>query len=160
MNGQVRKVQVTRLTKKLLVYPAATGDGQCADELSKVDDAVLVVVKDIEHKVGEVGGIAKREELLVYLLKLGLVQLARRTVLQKSLVPNHHTQTHFLKGIGWLTLALGLPLLKLLLVDFFFSALVNSVRYKAITKGLASYSRCAFANPPAARWSACSAPCP
>ena len=74
-------------TLELLIETAATGDAQGADELLEVDCPVLVLVKHIEYIVGELGGVAKGEELLVYPTELGLIEVARGTVLAEALVP-------------------------------------------------------------------------
>lgn len=74
-------------TLELLVQTAATRDAEGADELLKVDRAVLVFIKDVEHIVCELAGITEREELLVYATELGPVELSGRTVLEEALVP-------------------------------------------------------------------------
>lgn len=48
---------------ELLLEAAARGDGQGADELSEVDGAIAVLVKGPEGMLGELGGVAVREEL-------------------------------------------------------------------------------------------------
>ena len=48
---------------------AAAGDAESTDELLKVDCTVLVCVEDVEDVVGEGGGVAEGEELLVDLLE-------------------------------------------------------------------------------------------
>jgi len=66
---------------------AAAGHTEGADELFKVDRAVLVFVEYVEDIVGKVIGLAKGEELLVDFAELGLVELAGGAVLAEALVP-------------------------------------------------------------------------
>lgn len=47
----------------------------------------LVFIKYIEDKGGKLGGISKREELLVYLLKAHGIQLPTGTVFNEAFVP-------------------------------------------------------------------------
>jgi len=72
---------------ELLVQSSAACDAEGADEFLKVDCAVLVLVEDVENIVCELARVTEREELLVYVTKLGPVEVARRTVLEESLVP-------------------------------------------------------------------------
>ena len=76
------------LTFQLVFQVATRGDRESDDKLLKFDAAVLILVEDIEDIVCKLGGVAKREELLVDLLELGLVQLSTRAILDKALVPN------------------------------------------------------------------------
>lgn len=69
---------------ELVVERAARRDAERHDELLEVDRAGAVGVKDVKDVVGKRGGVAKGEELLVYLLEFGLVERARGTVLQKT----------------------------------------------------------------------------
>ena len=54
--------------------------------------AHLVLIKDIENKRGELGGVPKWEELLVDLLEACRVQLPARAVLDEALVPGGRDQ--------------------------------------------------------------------
>jgi len=72
---------------ELLIQSATRGDAECADELFEVDCAVLVLVEDVEYIVGKFTRVAEREELLVYPAELSLVELARGTILEETLVP-------------------------------------------------------------------------
>jgi len=74
-------------TLELLVQVAAACDAECADELFKVDRAVLVLVEDVEYIVCELAGVTEREELLVYAAEFGPVELAGWTVPKEALVP-------------------------------------------------------------------------
>lgn len=47
----------------------------------------LVLIKYIEDKGGKLGGISKREELLVYLLKAHGIQLPTGTIFNEAFVP-------------------------------------------------------------------------
>jgi len=47
----------------------------------------LIFIKDIEDKGGELCGISKRKELLVYLLKAQRIQLPTGTVFNEAFVP-------------------------------------------------------------------------
>lgn len=47
----------------------------------------LVFIKDVEDKRSKLGGVTKREELLVDLLKAHSIQLTAWTVLYKAFVP-------------------------------------------------------------------------
>lgn len=50
----------------------------------------LVFIKDVEDKRSKLGGVTKREELLVDLLKAHSIQLTAWTVLYKAFVPEGH----------------------------------------------------------------------
>ena len=69
---------------QLVFHLASRRHRQRADELLEVDRARLVLVEDAEDIVGELGRVAKGEELLVDLLELFAREIARRTVLEKA----------------------------------------------------------------------------
>jgi len=79
-----------RLTFEFFVELSSTCYAKCADELLKVDGAVLVLVEDIEYKVGEFAGLAKWEELLIDPGKFGPIELTRRTILEEALIPKRN----------------------------------------------------------------------
>ena len=54
--------------------------------------AHLVLIKDIENKCGELGGVPKWEELLVDLLEACRIQLPAGAVLDEALVPGGRDQ--------------------------------------------------------------------
>jgi len=62
--------RVAKLTLELLVQPSPRSDAQGTNELLELDRAGLVLVKDVEDVVCELGGIAEGEELPVDLLEL------------------------------------------------------------------------------------------
>lgn len=70
-----------------LLLQDATGLGQ-----TQRPAAHLVLIKDVENKRGELGGVSKREELFVDLLEASRVQLPTGAVLNKALVPADNTQ--------------------------------------------------------------------
>lgn len=76
-------------TFELLIQPSTRRDGQRAYELLKVDCAVLVLVEDLEYVVGELGGVAEGEELLVDLGELLFVELTGGAVLEEAFVPEY-----------------------------------------------------------------------
>lgn len=47
----------------------------------------LIFIEHIEDKGGELRGITKRKELLVYLLKADSIQLPAGTILNETFVP-------------------------------------------------------------------------
>jgi hypothetical protein len=100
-----------RRTFELLIEMAATCYAEGTDELFEVDCAVLVRVEHVEYIVCKLAGIAKWKELLVYAAELGLVELARGTVLAEALVPGRCERSGRRARGG------KLPLLQLLLVD-------------------------------------------
>ena len=75
------------LTLQFLVQPAAASNAQSTDEFLKIDGPVLILVKDIEHKIGEFSRITKWKELFVYFAEFSLIELTRGTVCKETLVP-------------------------------------------------------------------------
>lgn len=53
----------------------------------------LVLIKHVEDKQSELGGVSKREELLVDLLEAHSIELTTRTVLDEALVPSTGKET-------------------------------------------------------------------
>jgi hypothetical protein len=74
-------------TLELLVQLTTAGDAECTNKLLEVDSAVLVLIEDIEHIIGELVRVTKGEELPVDTPKLRLIELATGTVLQEAFVP-------------------------------------------------------------------------
>ena len=103
---------------ELVLHLAARGDGEGADELLEVDAAGLVGVEDVEDVVGEGGGVAEGEELLVDFLELGFGEHARGAVFEEACDDTHPRQRCsaccMCTWDVWLTL---IPLLQLLLVE-------------------------------------------
>lgn len=79
--------EISRHTFEFLVQPAARCDAEGADELFKVNGAVLVFVEDVEYIVGKLARFTEREKLFVYPAELLLVELTTRTILEKAFVP-------------------------------------------------------------------------
>lgn len=72
---------------QLLVEPSSRCHAECADELLKVDGAVLVLVENVEHVFCKRGRISKGEELFVDAAELLLVERSGWAVLEEALVP-------------------------------------------------------------------------
>ena len=81
-----------RRTSEFLIQRATTGDRQRADELFKVDGAVLVDVEYVKHILGELARVTEWEELLVYSRELCLVELTGRAVFHEALVPTRRSE--------------------------------------------------------------------
>lgn len=69
---------------QLVLHLAPRRHRQRADELLEVDRAGLIAVEDVEDIIGELGRIAKGEELVVDLLKLALGEVAGRAVFEEA----------------------------------------------------------------------------
>jgi hypothetical protein len=83
---------------KLILHFPARGDGQGADEFFKVDAAGFVGVEDVKDVVGEAGGVAKGEELLVDFLEFGFGEGAVGAVLEEAcclIFPSSSVQPFF-----------------------------------------------------------------
>ena len=72
---------------QLLLQAAAGRHAQGDDELPEVDGGVAVGVKRAEDVLGELGGVAVREEVGVDLLELLHGEVAGGTVLEEAAVP-------------------------------------------------------------------------
>ena len=74
-------------TFQLFLQTAPTGDAECTNKLLEIDLAALVFIKDVENILSKLPRIAEGEKLFVYPTKLCLIEMARRTVFLKTLVP-------------------------------------------------------------------------
>lgn len=63
------------------------GGGSRQHRTPQRSQAHLVFIKDVENKRGELGGVSKREELLIDLLEARRIQLPAGAVLDEALVP-------------------------------------------------------------------------
>jgi hypothetical protein len=82
-----RQVMWRMLTLEFFIQPATTSNAQGTDELLEIYGAILILVKNIENKVGEFSRITKRKELLVYPAKFDFVKLTRGAICKKPLIP-------------------------------------------------------------------------